>query len=98
MSLLEVRNLTVRFGGLTAVRGVNFTVEPGWIFSLIGPNGAGKTTLLRLLVGLLSPSDGVVSVLGRDPRRTPAVYRSLALVPEEDAVYGFQTARQFVAY
>lgn len=69
MSLLEVRNLTVRFGGLTAVRGVNFTVEPGWIFSLIGPNGAGKTTVFNAVTGLCEPSEGEVLFDGRDVRR-----------------------------
>jgi ABC-2 type transport system ATP-binding protein len=64
---------------------------------LLGPNGAGKTTLLRMLCGLLRPSDGSVRVLGTDPRRDPRVYRRLSLVPEEDAVYGILTARQFVA-
>jgi len=65
---------------------------------LLGPNGAGKTTLLRVIAGLLRPSDGSVTLLGANPRRKPAVYASVALVPEEDAVYGFLTARQFVRY
>jgi ABC-type branched-subunit amino acid transport system ATPase component len=69
MSLLEVRNLTVRFGGLTAVRGVSFAVEPGWIFSLIGPNGAGKTTVFNVVTGLCEPSEGEVFFDGRDVRR-----------------------------
>jgi ABC-2 type transport system ATP-binding protein len=54
--------------------------------------------MLRLVTGLLEPSDGSVAVLGRNPRRDHGVYADLALVPEEDAVYGFLTARQFVRY
>ncbi|HXG61278.1 MAG TPA: ATP-binding cassette domain-containing protein, partial [Planctomycetota bacterium] len=69
MSLLEVRGLTVRFGGLAAVRGVSFAVEPGRIFSLIGPNGAGKTTVFNAITGLCEPSEGAVLFEGRDVRR-----------------------------
>ncbi|MCJ7725956.1 MAG: ABC transporter ATP-binding protein, partial [Acidimicrobiia bacterium] len=59
---------------------------------------AGKTTLLRMVTGLLAPSDGSIRVLGKDPRRHPEVYKDLALVPEEDAVYGFLTGREYVEY
>jgi ABC-2 type transport system ATP-binding protein len=51
-----------------------------------------------MVCGLLAPSDGEIRVLGRDPRRSPAVYRDVALVPEEDAVYGFLTAREYIEY
>jgi ABC-2 type transport system ATP-binding protein len=54
--------------------------------------------LLRMMCGLLRPSDGSVRVLGVDPRRDPSVYRRLALVPEEDAVYGILTAREYLAF
>jgi len=94
---IEVRDVSKWFGQKVAVSDLTCAFGPG-VTGLLGPNGAGKTTLLRMLVGLLSPSDGRVTVLGRDPRRSPGVYRSLAMVPEEDAVYGFQTARQFVGY
>jgi ABC-2 type transport system ATP-binding protein len=94
---IEVREVSKWFGQKVAVSDLTCSFGPG-VTGLLGPNGAGKTTLLRMVVGLLSPSDGTVAVLGRDPRRSPEVYRSVAMVPEEDAVYGFQTARQFVAY
>jgi len=94
---IEVREVSKWFGQKVAVSDLTCSFGPG-VTGLLGPNGAGKTTLLRMVVGLLSPSDGTVAVLGRDPRRSPEVYRSLSMVPEEDAVYGFQTARQFVAY
>jgi ABC-2 type transport system ATP-binding protein len=94
---IEVHQVSKWFGQKVAVSDLTCAFGPG-VTGLLGPNGAGKTTLLRLLVGLLSPSDGRVRVLGQDPRRSPAVYRSVAMVPEEDAVYGFQTARQFVHY
>jgi branched-chain amino acid transport system ATP-binding protein len=58
--LLEVRDLSRRFGGLVAVDQVSFAVQPGEIFGLIGPNGAGKTTLFNLISGVTSPSSGTV--------------------------------------
>jgi len=94
---VEVRAVSKWFGQKVAVSDLTCSFGPG-VTGVLGPNGAGKTTLLRMLVGLLSPSDGEVLVLERDPRRSPGVYRSLAMVPEEDAVYGFQTARQFIGY
>jgi ABC-2 type transport system ATP-binding protein len=94
---IEIRTVSKWFGQKVAVSDLTCAFGPG-VTGLLGPNGAGKTTLLRLIVGLLSPSDGEVRVLGKDPRHSPAVYRFLAMVPEEDAVYGFQTARQFVHY
>ena len=94
---IEVREVSKWFGQKVAVSDLTCSFGPG-VTGLLGPNGAGKTTLLRMVVGLLTPSTGTVTVLGRDPRRSPEVYRSLAMVPEEDAVYGFQTARQLVAY
>lgn len=94
---IEVRELSKWFGQKVAVSDLTCSFGPG-VTGLLGPNGAGKTTLLRMIVGLLAPSDGTVRVLGRDPRRSPDVYRSLAMVPEEDAVYGFQTARELAHY
>jgi ABC-2 type transport system ATP-binding protein len=94
---VEVAKASKWFGQKVAVSDVTCSFGPG-ITGLLGPNGAGKTTLLRLVCGLLDPSDGGVTVLGRNPRRDPSVFHDLALVPEEDAVYGFQTARQFVGY
>lgn len=94
---VEVRAVSKWFGQKVAVSDLTCAFGAG-VTGLLGPNGAGKTTLLRMLVGLLSPSDGTISVLGKDPRHDPGVYRSLAMVPEEDAVYGFQTAREFVGY
>ena len=65
MAILAVEGLTKRFGGLTAVNDVSFSVEPGEILGIIGPNGAGKTTLFSLISGFLKPSAGDVSFEGR---------------------------------
>lgn len=94
---VKVEAVSKWFGQKVAVSNVTCSFGPG-ITGLLGPNGAGKTTLLRLLCGLLQPSDGSVAIHGADPRRQPSVYAKVALVPEEAAVYGFQTARQYVSY
>ena len=62
--ILEARDVTMRFGGLTAVRSVDFTVNTGEIVGLIGPNGAGKTTFFNCLTGLYVPTEGTVSYKG----------------------------------
>ena len=66
MALLEVENLTKRFGGLTAVNNVSFCVDEGDVIGLIGPNGAGKTTLFKLITGFLKSDSGTVKFKGED--------------------------------
>jgi ABC-2 type transport system ATP-binding protein len=64
MPAIQARGLTKRFGSFTAVDHVDFEVYPGQIFGFLGPNGSGKTTTIRMLLGLMKPSDGTVTVLG----------------------------------
>lgn len=66
MSLLDVKNIYIRFGGLTAVDDVTFHVDRGEIVSLIGPNGAGKTTVFNMLTGIYTVSGGEMTFEGRD--------------------------------
>jgi ABC-type multidrug transport system, ATPase component len=61
---IEVRDLTKRFGSITAVDNLSFTVEPGRITGFLGPNGAGKTTTLRMLLGLVRPDSGIATIGG----------------------------------
>ena len=71
-SILQIRGLTRRFGGLTAVDGLDVTVNDGEIVSLVGPNGAGKTTVFNLISGVLRPTAGSVRLLGRELVGQPA--------------------------
>jgi ABC-type branched-subunit amino acid transport system ATPase component len=71
-TVLEIRGLTRRFGGLTAVDGLDIDVNDGEIVSLVGPNGAGKTTVFNLISGVLRPTAGSVRLLGRELVGQPA--------------------------
>ncbi len=71
MSLLSVRKVTQRFGGVTAVSEVSLEVAENSLLGFIGPNGAGKTTLMRIIVGVLRPQEGQVVFRGRDVTRWP---------------------------
>lgn len=70
-AVLQVKQLTKRFGALTAVAGLDLEVRRGEIFGLVGPDGAGKTTTLRLLAGLMDPDQGHLRVCGYDISRSP---------------------------
>lgn len=86
---LEVRGLVKRYGNLAAVAGVDLTVQTGDVYGYLGPNGAGKTTSLRMMLGLIRPTAGTVSVFGHDPWES---VRAL------DGVAGFVEAPTFYPY
>ena len=65
-NILEVKNLSIQFGGLRAVDGLNMTIRRGQLYGLIGPNGAGKTTVFNLLTGVYKPTDGTIILDGKD--------------------------------
>jgi len=69
-AVIQVENLTKRYGPVEALRGVSFEVQEGEVFGLLGPNGAGKTTTVEILEGLRTPDGGRVSVCGLDPQRS----------------------------
>ena len=89
MSVLEARAVTKKFGGLTAVRDVDLTVESGEVVGLIGPNGAGKTTFFNCLTGLESPTAGTVTYQGSTLPRRPD------LVTKAGVARTFQNIRLF---
>lgn len=96
---IELRELRKDYGGVPAVQGVSFHVEPGEIFGFMGHNGAGKTTTLRMLMGLTRPSGGVARVQGLDPATDPlGVRRVTGYLPASYALPPELTARQFLTY
>jgi ABC-2 type transport system ATP-binding protein len=93
--IIEVRNLTKRFGRVTAVDSINFNVFEGEIFGLVGLNGAGKTTTILMLSSLLNPVSGGATVGGYDiVKEKDGVRRSIGLVFEEEAVDVYLTGKQ----
>ena len=98
-SCLAVKNLSKAFGPKNALDGVSFAVQPGEIMGLVGPNGAGKTTLIKLVMGLIKPTSGQVSVFGVDGK-TLGVQdkRHIGYIPDESFFYDFMTPRQTVEF
>ncbi len=87
-AVVEVSGAVKRFGSVTALDGLDLTVERGEVHGFLGPNGAGKTTTLRLLVGLMRADAGSLRVLGRDPwREVAALHPRLAYVPGDVALW-----------
>ena len=66
MSMLDVQNLSIHFGGVKAVNDVSFKIDPGMIYAVIGPNGAGKTTLFNLITGVYKPTTGTIKLNGEE--------------------------------
>jgi branched-chain amino acid transport system ATP-binding protein len=96
-TVLEVKNLTVNYGAITALQGVSLEVRPGDIVTLIGANGAGKTTTLRTISGLLKAKDGSVLYDGRDITNLPPhqiVKLGISHVPEGRMVFANLTVME----
>ena len=95
--MVEVKNLSVHYGMIQAVRNVNFKVNEGEIVSLIGANGAGKSTILKTLSGLIHPSEGEILYLGENIASTSAkkiVEKGLVQVPEGRHVFPGLTVKE----
>ena len=72
-NILEVKNLSIQFGGLRAVDGLNMTIRRGQLYGLIGPNGAGKTTVFNMLTGVYKPTAGTILLDGENITGKPAI-------------------------
>ena len=96
-TILEVRDLTVSYGAIGAVKGVSLALSEGEIVTLIGANGAGKTTTLRAIMGLVPPAAGEVRYFGESTRAVPThklVRQGLVLVPEGRIVFANLTVQE----
>ena len=95
---IEVKQLTKRFGALTVVDSVDFSIEEGELFTLLGPSGCGKTTLLRLVAGFYSPDGGEVRFDGRVVNDVPPHERGIGMVFQNYALWPHMTVSGNVAY
>jgi ABC-2 type transport system ATP-binding protein len=95
--MLQARGLTKRYGGLLALDRVSFDLHPGEIVGYLGPNGSGKSTTVNLVVGLLEPSAGSISLDGIQASASPIEYkRRIGYVPEEPTLYTHLTAHEYL--
>jgi ABC-2 type transport system ATP-binding protein len=95
--MIEARDLRKEYGDFVAVDGSSFSVDRGEVFGVVGPNGAGKTTTLKMLAGLLEPTDGSVTVAGRDADETET-RRRLGFLPEESPLYEEMTPVTYLQF
>src|SRR6059058_5817478 len=96
-SAIEVTDLVVRYGPLTAVDGLTFSSEAGEVLALLGPNGAGKTTTVETLEGYRRPDQGSVRVLGRDPiREAQSLKPLIGVMLQQDGLYPALMAREIL--
>jgi ABC-2 type transport system ATP-binding protein len=96
MSAIEIRNVTKRFGTVTAVNGVSLDVPEGSIFGFIGPNGSGKTTTIRMIMNILLPDEGEIVVFDRHSHSS--VRDDVGYLPEERGLYKRMTVRRVLRY
>lgn len=97
--MIQLENLTKRFGQHLAVNGVSFSVSRGETLGLLGPNGAGKTTMMRMITGYLPPNDGRVLIDGLDMFDQPcAVKKRIGYLPEQPPVYMDLTVSEYLAF
>lgn len=96
--MLRIENLTKRFGDIVAVNGISFEVAKGETFGFLGPNGAGKTTTLNVLVGLLLPDGGRVTIDGEYNPALPDVRRKIGCAPQALALYDELTGRENISF
>lgn len=99
MAVVEVKNLTKRYGKHTAVEGLSFSVESGQIYGFLGPNGAGKSTTMNIMTGYLASSGGEVLINGHDMMREPEeAKKCIGYLPEVPPVYPDMTVREYLQF
>ena len=97
--MIQVENLTKRYAGGEAVRGITFSVEKGEVVGFLGPNGAGKSTTMRMLTGYLPPTDGRIEVAGAKlPQESLLVRQRIGYMPENVPLYPEMRVEEFLEY
>ncbi|MEZ6102282.1 MAG: ABC transporter ATP-binding protein [Pirellulaceae bacterium] len=97
--MIDLKDVQRSYDGKMAVKGLSLQIPPGEVFAFLGPNGAGKTTTIKMLVGLLMPDAGTVSVGGHDIVTDPsAAKRTLGYVPDQPQLYDKLSGREFLKF
>lgn len=97
--MLEIKNLTKKFGDKVAVDNIDLSVKSGEIYGFLGPNGAGKTTTIKMIVGMLMPDGGSITVDGIDAIHDDVeAKRQIAYVPDSPEIYDIMTGRQYLNF
>ncbi|HTP79568.1 MAG TPA: ABC transporter ATP-binding protein [Bacteroidota bacterium] len=97
--MIQLKNVTKKFGDFTAVDDLSLRVEPGEFFGFLGPNGAGKTTTIKMIAGLFSPSGGEIFINGFNAvTQAVEAKRTMAYVPDQPFLYDKLTGREFLYF
>lgn len=97
--MIEVKNLSKRYGSVTAVKNLSFSVEKGEIVGFLGPNGAGKSTTMNIITGYLSPTAGSVSIAGYDILENPKEAKMhIGYLPEQPPLYTDMTVEEYLEF
>ena len=97
--MIEVKNITKKYGNFTAVDNINFKIEEGEIIGLLGPNGAGKSTTMNMITGYIEPTEGEISIEGYDiSKKSKKAKAQIGYMPEGVPLYSDLTVKEFVTY
>lgn len=97
--MIEVRNLTKSYGGITAIENLSFSIQKGEVVGFLGPNGAGKSTTMKIITGFMAPTTGSASVAGYDVFENPLeVKKRIGYLPETPPVYTDMYVKDYLAY
>src|SRR6202167_377815 len=97
--MIEISQLTKRYGTLSAVKNLNFSVKKGEIVGFLGPNGAGKSTTMKIITGYMAPTSGLVTVAGYDVFESPIEgKRRIGYLPETPPLYVDMLVQDYLEY
>ncbi|KNY29148.1 ABC transporter ATP-binding protein [Pseudobacteroides cellulosolvens] len=97
--MIEIQNMSKRYGNVNAVRDLSFTLEKGEILGFLGPNGAGKSTTMNIITGFMPPTSGTIKVCGYDVMEDPIeVKKRIGYLPEQPPLYTDMTVKDYLNY
>lgn len=97
--MIQVKNVTKKYGSFIAVKDLNFEIEHGEVIGLLGPNGAGKSTTMNMLTGFIEPTEGTILINGNDiVKKTREAKKNIGYMPENVPLYLDLTVKEFVKY